>query len=152
MFFLIAHPWISCNFCNILIKFILKWPFNYPYPPHRAITIRLRNRTSKYVSKSEENNNIRYFITRSKAENLFQKMTLQKRTAEICQNRQNCKNCQIVTQNDRIVKIVFSLFLPLCNSSWTGHPWYGVNIIIFEIWPKSTPKDIRNGQKSVLCT
>ena len=27
------------------------------------------------------------------------------------------------------------------------HPWYGVNIIHFEIWPKSTPKDPRNREK-----
>ena len=26
------------------------------------------------------------------------------------------------------------------------HPWYGVNIIISQIWPKSTPKDPRNAE------
>ena len=30
------------------------------------------------------------------------------------------------------------------------HPWYGVNIIIFEIWVKCTPKDMRMAEKYVI--
>ena len=84
-----------------------------------SITIRLRNRTSKYVSKSEENNNIRYFITRSKAENLFQKMTLHKRTAEIA--RLSLKMTEL------------SKSFLVCSCHYVTHPEFRIcNLIIIK--------------------